>query len=65
MSNDDTSWQERLDALWATIDRLEPDMFVAEVERLASELPPHSAIALFERACAQDSTGHPDRAVPL
>ncbi|MGL4575263.1 MAG: tetratricopeptide repeat protein [Burkholderiaceae bacterium] len=28
-------------------------------------MPAQDAAALFERACAQDSTGHSDRAVPL
>lgn len=44
---------------------VEPDAFVARMGALASELPPHSAVGLFERGSAQDSTGHPDLAVPL
>nr|WP_255578437.1 tetratricopeptide repeat protein [Deinococcus sp. KSM4-11] len=32
---------------------------------MAAERPDGDAAALFERACAQDSTGHADRAVPL
>ena len=32
---------------------------------LVAELPAASAVGLFERASAQDSTGHPDSAVPL
>ena len=32
---------------------------------LTAELPPGSAIGLFERASAEDSTGHPNSAVPL
>ena len=43
----------------------EPDAFVAQMDALALELPPHSAIGLFERGSALDSTGHPDLAVPL
>jgi hypothetical protein len=51
--------------LWASIEHLEPDAFVAQVEALTRELPEGSAVALFERACAQDSTGHPDRSVAM
>src|SRR5215475_11786871 len=61
----DTSWEGRLAALWGAIDRYEPQAFVAQIELLVTELPPGSAIGLFERASAQDSTGHPDLAVPL
>lgn len=61
----DADWEARVAALWAEIDRYAPAALVEKVELLASELPADSAIALFERACAQDSTGHPDRAVPL
>jgi hypothetical protein len=41
------------------------DDFLARVEALAGELPPGDAIASFERACANDSTGHPEQAAPL
>ncbi|RKS80446.1 tetratricopeptide repeat protein [Motilibacter peucedani] len=58
-------WEQRVDALWARIESEQPDAFLAQVEALAAELPDGSARAAFERACAQDSTGHPDLAVPL
>ena len=35
------------------------------MDALSLELSPQSAVGLFERASAQDSTGHPDLAVPL
>jgi hypothetical protein len=60
-----SSWESRLAALWSAIDRHEAPDFVAQIERLAAELPSGSAIGLFERASAQDSTGHSDLAVPL
>ncbi len=41
------------------------DDFVARVDALAAELPPGSAVGLFERGAAQDSTGHPEQAVAL
>ena len=65
MGNADASWERRLSALWSTIDRYEAHDFVREIEWLAAELPSDSAIGMFERASAQDSTGHPDLAVPL
>jgi tetratricopeptide (TPR) repeat protein len=65
VSDTETSWESRLAALWAAIDRYQPDDFVAQIELSVAELPSGSAIGFFERASAQDSTGHPDRAVPL
>jgi tetratricopeptide (TPR) repeat protein len=65
VSNTEADWESRLAALWSAIDRYEPGSFAAQIELLAAELPPGSAIGFFERASVQDSTGHPDRAVPL
>jgi hypothetical protein len=65
MSEMDPSWEKRSDGLWQAIDDYEAQDFVARIEALAAELPAGHPVALFERACAQDSTGHPDRAVPL
>ena len=65
MSTLDAAWEDRLGRLWGTIDTCEPDAFVAAIEALAAELPAGSPVALFERASAQDSTGHPDLAAPL
>jgi tetratricopeptide (TPR) repeat protein len=61
----DSAWEQRVAELWSAIDGCEPDTFVARMDALASELPSHSAVGLFERGSAQDSTGHPDIAVPL
>ncbi|MFF5448698.1 tetratricopeptide repeat protein [Streptomyces sp. NPDC012888] len=65
----DPDWEERLAALWARIDEYAGQAreaeFRAEVDRLVNELPGNSPVAPFERACAFDSTGHPDRAVTL
>jgi tetratricopeptide (TPR) repeat protein len=58
-------WEERVAAVWSTIDEADGDAFVQRVEALAAELPPVSGPGLFERAAALDSTGHPDQAVPL
>jgi ribosomal protein S18 acetylase RimI-like enzyme len=65
MSVAESAWERRLAEAWAVIDACEPQAFVARIEALAAELPRGSPIAAFERASAQDSTGHPERAVPL
>ena len=61
----DATWEQRIAELWAEIDSHEPDEFVRRIEALAEELPAGSPLGLFERGAAFDSTGHPDRAVPL
>src|SRR3954462_4547983 len=63
MTTDD--WEHRIAVLWAAIDDHEPEDFRARIEALAAERPPGDAAALFERACANDSTGHGDEAEPL
>src|SRR5213593_979813 len=63
MTTDD--WEHRVAALWDSLDELEPDDFRARIDALAAERPPGDAAALFERACASDSTGWPDAAEPL
>ncbi|MEJ2857110.1 MULTISPECIES: tetratricopeptide repeat protein [unclassified Saccharothrix] len=56
-------WEQRVAQVWARLDELSEEDFRAEVEAMAADLPP--AVGVFERAAAYDSTGHPDRAVPL
>jgi tetratricopeptide (TPR) repeat protein len=58
-------WERRGAELWARLDDMTPEDFRAAIDELAAELPEDSAIADFERACAWDSTGHSDKAVPL
>ncbi|MPZ28254.1 MAG: tetratricopeptide repeat protein, partial [Micromonosporaceae bacterium] len=58
-------WEQRVADAWASIDRLPEAEFLARIEQLAAELPADSAVGRFERAAAFDSTGDPDRAVPL
>ena len=65
MADSNAEWEKRNDVLWQHIDCLEPDEFVARMNDLASELPDNHPVGLFERGCAQDSTGHSDLAVPL
>ena len=58
-------WERRVADTWAAIDDHDETDFRAMIDKLAAELPEGSATAAFERAAAFDSTGHPDRAVPL
>ncbi|MFG1608988.1 tetratricopeptide repeat protein [Actinoplanes sp. NPDC049265] len=58
-------WEQRVAALWATMDEHDATEFLTLVEKLVEELPPDAPEGFFERACALDSTGHSDLAVPL
>ncbi|MDW5329411.1 tetratricopeptide repeat protein [Plantactinospora sp. KLBMP9567] len=60
-------WERRVAEAWASIDDYEhrEDDFRALIDSLAAELPADDPVGAFERACAWDSTGHSDRAVPL
>jgi hypothetical protein len=68
---DMNDWERRSAQAWAEIDGYYERGEAGEAEfrerigRLADELPPESPVAPFERACAWDSTGHSDKAVPL
>jgi tetratricopeptide (TPR) repeat protein len=55
----------RAAALFAVIDDYEETAFLARIDALAAELPAGDADGLFHRACARDSLGHSDLAVPL
>jgi tetratricopeptide repeat protein len=61
----ETDWEQRLADLWASMDALPEADFLTRMEHLTGERPPGDAVGLFERAGSLDSTGHPDRAVPL
>jgi hypothetical protein len=65
MEDREDSRSRRVDELWARLDALDDEAFLAEMGSLADERPSGDAEAAFERACAFDSTGHSDRAVPL
>jgi hypothetical protein len=52
--------------VWASFDLYADEAeFRALVDKLVAELPESSAVAEFERACAFESTGAPDQAIPL
>ncbi|MGK3939046.1 tetratricopeptide repeat protein [Streptomyces caeruleatus] len=61
-------WEKRVLAAWATFDDYPEERaaeFRAAIDALVAELPTDSPLGPFERACAWDSTGHSDKAVPL
>jgi hypothetical protein len=63
----DNDWEARVAKAWASIgdyDDREGE-FRTLIDDLAAERPDGDPTAAFERACAWDSTGHSDRAVPL
>ncbi|MGH8875767.1 MAG: tetratricopeptide repeat protein [Stackebrandtia sp.] len=59
------AWETESQALWGAIDKYDPAKFRELIDAHAAKLPAGSAVADFERACSFDSTGHPDKAVPL
>ncbi|MCS0605131.1 tetratricopeptide repeat protein [Streptomyces sp. LP11] len=66
----DQNWEDRVAAAWAAFDagaypRERAAEFRALIDALVAELPAGSPLGPFEQACAWDSTGHSDRAVPL
>ncbi|MCX3288389.1 tetratricopeptide repeat protein [Streptomyces sp. NEAU-H22] len=66
----DQDWEDRVAALWDRFDdyaETEEDeaRFRADVDALVAELPEGSPHGPFEQACAWDSTGRSDKAVPL
>lgn len=65
MTTIDPGWEPRVADLWAAVDDHDADDFLAKVTALTAELPPDHPVALFELACANDSTGHPEQAAPL
>jgi hypothetical protein len=61
----ESNWEQRLASLWAEIEELPEEVFVARIDELSAELAAHDPIGMFERAAARDSTGRSDLAVPL
>jgi hypothetical protein len=62
------NWEDRVTAAWAGFDDYPEHRaheFRAVIDALVAELPDDSPLGPFEQACAWDSTGHSDRAVPL
>jgi hypothetical protein len=58
-----TDIDARFDSVWAQ--DLPDDELRARIDAIAAELPDGDPVAAFERGGSWDSTGHPDRAIPL
>ena len=58
-------WEQRSADLWASFDSYSEPDFLVRIDELVAALPAEHPVALFERACSLDSTGHSGRAVPL
>jgi hypothetical protein len=58
-------WEARIAAVWKRVDSLQPEELVAAVDALAAQRPADDATALFERACARDTSGLEQEAEPL
>lgn len=58
-----TNIDARFEAVWAL--DLPDEELRARIDAIAAELPDGDPVAAFERGGSWDSTGHPDRAVPL
>lgn len=67
--NPSADWEQRSSDLWAAFnaapDSWDEEEFRERIGVLADELGPDHPVAAFEQACAWDSTGHSDKAVPL
>ncbi|MFD0414599.1 tetratricopeptide repeat protein [Streptomyces sp. NPDC127108] len=64
----DADWEKRMASAWGEFDAYGEERageFRERIDELVAELPEDSARGPFERACAFDSTGHSDKAVPL
>src|SRR4051812_24974545 len=60
-----SNWEQRLSELWTSFDGADPERFLRDMQALVGELSHGDAIGAFETACAHDSTGRSDLAVPL
>lgn len=60
-----TSWNERVDALWAAANDDEPDLMLTAMKSLVDERPDSDPDALYEWASIHDYLGRESEAVPL
>lgn len=58
------SWHEHLDATWQHLGDLPPDEFLARITSIVADPAVPAEIREFQMACAHDSTGRSDLAVP-
>jgi hypothetical protein len=62
---DETDWERRVAAAWASFGDLSEADFLTLIEKLAAEQPADSGTGFFERASSLDATDHPDMAIAL
>lgn len=65
MTAPEAEWEQRLTVLWDALEHMQPEDFLEQMQDLTAERPAGDAVALFELAGANDSTGHPEQAAPL
>lgn len=58
------TWETQLDAVWRIIEEVPAEEFRAKVDEIVSDPAVPEPIREFQRACADDSTGRSDLAVP-
>lgn len=54
----------RIATIFTAIDTYQEPQFISEIDSLANLLPPNDPDGLFHKACARDSWGHSDQAIP-
>jgi hypothetical protein len=64
-SDADVNWQKQLEDAWSALGDSAPDAFVKRMERVVSDPAVPDERRAFEMACAHDSTGRSDLAIPL
>lgn len=57
-------WEDQLERAWAQLDQSDPPEFLATIGKIVSDPQVPDDVRQFELACAYDSTGRPDEAVP-
>jgi hypothetical protein len=64
MNEQQIDWESRVADVWARLEAgtVAHDALVSTIDTLAAERPANHAAALFERACARDTTGIEDEA---
>jgi hypothetical protein len=65
MQEEHKDWQQRVDRMWAAIDDYGREEFPAKMKELTAELPADNPLGPFELGSAFDSTGYPEKAIPL
>jgi len=65
MQDENQAWQEKVNELWVTIEDYGREEFPAKMKELSDKLPADNPLGHFELGSAYDSTGFPEKAIPL